>query len=171
LAAIATQTLVCSACFLAVVICRLRFNDLLTRTDYCVRVAMQFNTKEEEVQNAILLLDAIPPRAEARLAQLKRHICESLDMAQQAMSTLKPVVRYMSLFRNLGVMGFLGILITSSVWISHALAILFSGLTVTAFIYPLLDRLLRDRTVQHILQFGNASRRLLPRFGSRSTGG
>jgi hypothetical protein len=162
LAAIAAQTLICSALFLAVIVCRLRFNDLLARTDYCIRVAMQFNDKEEAVLGAVLHLDEVPQRATARLEQLRVNITESLGMAQQAMSGLKPVVNYMSLFRHLGVMAFLAILITSSVWISLTLAVLFVGLTATAFVYPLMDRWLRDRTLRHILQFQKRSRKLLP---------
>jgi hypothetical protein len=161
LAAIAAQTLICSSFFLSVIICRLRFNDLLARTDYCIRVATQFNQKEETLHAAVLPLGETPIHIGARLKVLHDNISESVSLANQAMGTLKPVVAYMAFFRNLGVLVFLLILIASSLWISEVLAILFGVLTVGVYAYPLLDRI-RDRAMRHIQGFRKKSMRFLP---------
>jgi hypothetical protein len=168
LAAIAAQTLICSAFFLSVIICRLRFNDLLARTDYCIRVATQFNAKEETLHAGVLPLPEIPAHVKTRLGVLRDNISESLALANQAMGSLKPVVTYMAFFRNLGVLAFLVILIASSLWISEVLAILFAALTIVVYAYPLLDRI-RDRALLHIQSFRKKSMRFLPAgLGSRA---
>lgn len=165
LAAIAAQTLVCSAFFLSVIICRLRFNDLLARADYCIRLAMQFNAKEDDLQNAALQLPVVPPALTERLDVLRVNIDDAVMVARKAMGGLRPVVTYMSLFRGLGVMVFLSILITSSVWISPALAVVFGILTVTAFFYPMVDSWMRDGSIRHALHVLGADRLLPARRG------
>lgn len=161
LPAIAAQTLICSAFFLSVIICRLRFNDLLARTDYCIRVATQFNAKEEAVHAEVMSLPEIPPHVQNRLDVFHANINESVGLANQAMGGLKPVVTYMGFFRNLGVLVFLLILIASSLWISEVLAILFAALMIGVYAYPLLDRI-RDRALAHIQRFRKKSQRFLP---------
>ncbi|HEX2832725.1 MAG TPA: hypothetical protein VHW00_06900 [Thermoanaerobaculia bacterium] len=165
LAAIAAQTLVCSAFFLSVIICRLRFNDLLARTDYCIRLAMQFNAKEDDLQNAALQLETVPQALTLRLAELRTNISDAVVVARKAMKGLRPVVTYMALFRGLGVMVFLSILITSSIWIAPALAVVFGGLTVTAYFYPMVDGWLRDASLRHALHVLGADRLLRVRRG------
>jgi hypothetical protein len=164
LAAIAAFTLMCSTFFLSVIICRVRFNDLIARTDYCIRIASQFNAKEEEILNLTLGYgDTTPTKFTERLNALKENIGEAMTFASESMTALTPIVRYMSFFRNLGVLTFLAILVTSAFWISPILALLFGGLSVIAFAYPTVDRWMRDRTVRHILQFLKGSRRLIQR--------
>jgi hypothetical protein len=158
LAAIAAETLVCSALFLSVIICRLRFNDLLARADYYIRLGMQFNAKEDDLQNVALQLEKVPDDLNRRLKQLHANIAEAVAVGRQAMRGLRPVVTYMSLFRGLGVTVFLTILITSSMWISSGLAIVFAGLTMTAYFYPLFDRWVRDRSLRQALNLESAGR-------------
>ncbi|HEV7570180.1 MAG TPA: hypothetical protein VGQ21_01665 [Thermoanaerobaculia bacterium] len=170
LAAIAALTLMCSTFFLSVIICRVRFNDLIARADYCIRIASQFNAKEEEILNLTLGYgDATPAKFTERLNALKENIGEAMTFASESMTALTPIVRYMSFFRNLGVLTFLTILVTSAFWISPILALMFGGLSVIAFAYPTVDRWMRDRTVRHILQFLKGSRRLIQRVHGQSS--
>jgi hypothetical protein len=157
--AIAAQTLLCSAFYLSVIVCRLRFNDLVGRSNYCIRVAAEFNRKENEVEALALQFETPPERVATRLRELTSKISESLGFADESMRTLAPIVRYMSLFRNMGVLTFLTVLVVSALWISHLLAVFFAVLSLTAFTYPAFDRV-RDRTVEHIVQFQDRYRRL-----------
>jgi hypothetical protein len=159
-AAIAAQTLLCSAFYLAVIVCRLRFNDLVGRSDYCIRVAAEFNRKENEVEALALQFEAPPARVAGRLEELTGKISESLRFADESMNTLAPIVRYMSLFRNMGVLTFLTVLVVSALWVSHLLAIFFAALSLMAFMYPAVDRV-RDRTVRHIVAFQDRYRRIV----------
>lgn len=160
LAAIAAQTLVSAVFFLSVIISRLRFNDILKRVDYSTRLASAYNQKEEEVLN-LILQDSSEERyklQEERLQDLKSKISVSIYYAEHSMSDLVPIVMYMSVFRNLGVISFLLILITSALWVSKVLAMIFTGLSILAYVYPFLDKWIRDRKLSGISFFQRGKR-------------
>jgi hypothetical protein len=64
----------------------------------------------------------------------------------------------MSVFRNLGIISFLLILITSALWVSKALAIVFTVLSALAYIYPMFDKWVRDRKLTGIGFFERGKR-------------
>jgi hypothetical protein len=155
IAAIAVQTLISSMFFLSVIIARLRFNDVLRRVDYAIRLASSYNDKEED-----LLLLALQESAkdkmelERRMQNVKTKISESIYHAeQQSWNGLVPIVKYMSISRNLGVISFLLILITSALWVSKVMAIIFTAMSVLGYVYPSFDRWLRDRNLSDIVFF------------------
>lgn len=168
LAAIATQTLISAVFFLSVIISRLRFNDVMRRVEFSTSLARSYNAKEEELCN--LAFQTIDPTKldlrEERLKELKERISLATFYAEDSMKDLVPVVRYMSAFRNLGVISFLMILITSALWVSRFLAIVFTGLSLLAFVYPFLDKLVRDRKLSGI-GFFQKGKRFFPHLGSK----
>lgn len=168
LAAIATQTLISAVFFLSVIISRLRFNDVMRRVELSTRLAIFYNVKEEEL--GLLSFQALDQEKAnlqlQRLDDLKAKISLATFWAEQSMKDLVPVVRYMSAFRNFGVISFLLILITSALWVSRFLAILFTGLSVLAFVYPFLDKVVRDRKLSNI-RFFQKGKRFFPHLGSK----
>jgi uncharacterized membrane protein YciS (DUF1049 family) len=155
IATIAVQTLICSMFFLSVIISRLRFNDILKRVDYSTKLAGLYNEKEEEIIN-LTLQDSSASRKEAqekRLQNLKTEISKSIYYAEQSMNDLVPIVMYMSVFRNLGIITFILILITGALWVSSLLAVIFTGLSILAYVFPFFDKWLRDRKVGNIVFF------------------
>ncbi|HYH06064.1 MAG TPA: hypothetical protein VEK11_03290 [Thermoanaerobaculia bacterium] len=91
------------------IICRFRFNEVLSRADYCIRIAMQFNAKEDEIKLAALQTKRVPARVARRLELLHDDIVEATRSAGQEMSRLEPIVIYMRLYRLLGVVVFAAI--------------------------------------------------------------
>jgi uncharacterized membrane protein YciS (DUF1049 family) len=147
LAAIAVETLICSMFFLSVIVSRLRFNDVLKRVDYAVRIASSYNDKEEEVYN-FLLQGSDEVKVNNRLKILKKKITDAVYHAEESFRDLRPIVNYMWVFRNLGLISFLLILITGALWVSPILAILFATLSVLALVYSALDTWIRTRSLE-----------------------
>lgn len=160
LAAIATQTLISAVFFLSVIISRLRFNDVMRRVELSTRLASSYNSKEEELLNFSFQTtdQKTIDLQEEKLKELKPKISQATFYAEQSMKDLVPVVRYMSVFRNLGVISFLLILITSALWVSRFLAIVFTVLSLLAYVYPFLDKLIRDRKLSSIRFFQKGKR-------------
>ncbi len=166
IAAIAVETLICSMFFLSVIVSRLRFNDVLKRVDYAVRMATSYNDKEEEVYNLILQQhDEVNERAiRNRLQKLKDKISTAVYHAEESFRDLRPIVNYMWVFRNLGLISFLLILITGALWVSPILAILFASLSVLAYVYSELDSWIRTRSLKKrgIIHFFSKKAGLFP---------
>ena len=150
LAAIAVETLICSMFFLSVIVSRLRFNDVLKRVDYAVRIASSYNDKEEEVYNLILQEHGENKEIAItnRLQILKNKISNAVYHAEESFRDLRPIVNYMRVSRNLGLVSFLIILITGALWVSAILAILFTSLSILAYVYTALDSWIRTRSLE-----------------------
>lgn len=147
IAGIAVETLICSMFFLSVIVSRLRFNDVLKRVDYAVRIASSYNDKEEEVYNFVLQ-GHDEAKVRHRLQTLKHKISVAVYHAEESFRDLRPIVNYMRVFRNLGLISFLLILITGALWVSPILAVLFTSLAVLAFVYSALDTMIRTRSLE-----------------------
>ena len=163
LAGIGVETLICSMFFLSVIVSRLRFNDVLKRVDYAVRIAGAYNDKEEEVYNLVLQgHDAAKLRD--RLKTLKQKITEAVYHAEESFRDLRPIVNYMWVFRNLGLISFLLILITGALWVSPILAAIFTSLSILAFAYSALDTWIRTRSLKKrgIIRFFTKKAGLFP---------
>jgi hypothetical protein len=133
--------------FLSVIVSRLRFNDVLKRVDYAVRIASAYNDKEEEVYNFVLQ-GHDESKVRNRLEILKKKISEAVYHAEESFVDLRPIVNYMWVFRNLGLISFLLILITGALWVSPILAFLFTTLSVLALVYAALDTWIRTRSLE-----------------------
>lgn len=145
LAAIAGETLMCSACFLSVLIARIRFMYAIRDADYCIRLASMMNAKEEDMVNLSLTTTADQrPAIEERLTSIRRNIDEAIRLADRALGTLRPLILYMSVFRTLGLLFFLLTIVTGALWFSRVMALVFAALCLVAYLYPFLDRF-RDR--------------------------
>lgn len=147
IAGIAVETLICSMFFLSVIVSRLRFNDVLKRVDYAVRIATSYNDKEEEVYNFVLQ-GHDEAKVTNRLQALKQKISVAVYHAEESFRDLRPIVNYMRVFRNLGLISFLLILITGALWVSPILAVLFTSLAVLAFVYSALDTVIRTKSLE-----------------------
>lgn len=143
---ITIQTLFCALFFLSVIASRLRYTKMTEEIDNLVRLARNFNDKEEEVHNLVLqgLGDEIVQNnLRKRLQNLGLKINQYLERAGTLLSQTRPILIYMSLFRNLGVISFIFILITSSLFFSRSLAMIFLIFSIVAYVYEYIDIKLR----------------------------
>jgi hypothetical protein len=105
LAIVTVLTLLSSLFFLAVIISRLRYYEVLQRVEYAVRKARVWNDKEEEVFLIVAQQDNVELRA--RLDQLTASVTEAVDHAEPLRQDLLGIARYLWLLRNLGLGCFL----------------------------------------------------------------
>ncbi len=148
---ISIETLFCALFFLSVIASRLRYTKMTEEIDNLVRLARNFNEKEEEVHNLILqgLGDEnIQGNLRRRLQSLSQKIKQYVDRANELMEKARPILVYMSLFRNLGVITFIFILITSCIFFSETLAFIFLLFSIVAYVYEYIDIKLRMKGKQ-----------------------
>jgi hypothetical protein len=154
---IAIETLLCSMFFLAVVLSRLRFYSMLHRVQYAVQAARAWNNKEEEVAN--IRLSATTVESDERLEQLSDLVAGAIEHAEPLIQDLMGITRYISVFRNLGVLMFLIVLFTSAFVISPTLGMIFLAIAAVAFLYSSFDHWLRHRKLRRIPFFRAISQR------------
>lgn len=157
LSIIAVGTLLCSMFFLAVVLSRLRFYSMLHQVQYAVQAARAWNNKEEEVVN--IRLSGTTNHADERLNQLSEMVAGAITHAEPLIQDLVGIARYMSVFRNIGVLTFLFVLFTSAFAISPNLGVIFLAIAGVAFLYSSFDHWLRHRRLRGIPFFLTISTR------------
>lgn len=145
---ITMETLFCALFFLSVIASRLRYTKMTEEIDNLARLARNFNDKEEEVHNLVLQglgNEEVQANLRRRLQSLGLKINQYLDRANELLDKAKPILVYMSVFRNLGVIMFIFILITSSLFFSKTLAFIFLMFSIVAYVYEYVDIKLRMR--------------------------
>ncbi|HEX2077714.1 MAG TPA: hypothetical protein VHG08_08390 [Longimicrobium sp.] len=135
IAALTVQTVCSSMLFLLVIISRLRFYNILKRVDHSVRSARAMNDKEDAVHLLILETRGQNPELLARRAYLTRRVNQFMNDAETSFNHMQPLVRYMWVFRTLGIGMFLLILLTSAFIISVKLSLGFLVLSISAYVY------------------------------------
>jgi hypothetical protein len=143
-------TLNSSMFFLFVIASRIKFTSVIEKVDNAIRLARAFNTKEEEVYVLHLQFENIP-RFKQRLEYLGNKIDHQIKVAVALIAEVKPVVYYMSLFRNLGVLLFLVIIILSLLFFSSEIALVAALLVMGVFVYKRTDDWYRKRRLARII--------------------
>jgi hypothetical protein len=134
---VSVESLVCSIFFLAVIASRLRFSDIADRVRTAISLARAFNEKEEALYHESERNDV----RQSRLHELTQKVNRQLFEASQALRSVGPVVAYMVYFRNAGILVFLIILISSSLFITGVLGWIFLGLVAATSVYFNRDRI------------------------------
>ena len=140
IAIVTLETLICSMFFLSVIVSRLRFYGFLKRVDYEIRLARAYNDKEEELYLLKLDMDATKEFPQSRLEALGTKVSDTMDRAAPLLNDVSSIAGYMAVFRNLGILTFILILITSAFLIAKKLALLFIVLSALAYLYTTLDK-------------------------------
>jgi ABC-type multidrug transport system fused ATPase/permease subunit len=128
---------------LSVIVARLRFSYLLAPAEYFVKLAGRLNEKEETLKEAEIVQGTANDALRDIREKVTRDIDTSIEHAQHAFRLLEPVISYMSVFRNLGVLAFMGALTVSALWVSPYLGLLFMLFCAVAYSYSQLDELFR----------------------------
>ncbi len=138
--AMSMETVVCSMFFLAVLVTRLRFGDLLHASKYAIQVAKIYNDKEEDMYQLSPDGLALTGEQANRVHKIQRQIRKMVDRAEVSLTDAEDVVAYMKLFRNLGVWLFVLVLITSGFLLTWVLGVFFVTLYFLVGIYPQVDK-------------------------------
>lgn len=127
---VSVESLLCSIFFLGVIAARLRFSNIADRVTTSLNIAKAFNLKEEGI-----IEKSAEKKLSVRLQKITTTISEQLQLATLALEQVKPVMAYMQYFRNVGILLFLLILISSSLFIGSALSWLFIALVAATFLF------------------------------------
>jgi len=128
---VSAQSLICSIFFLAVIASRLRFSDIADKVRTALNLAKAYNAKEEVLHDEL----AISGKTTKRLEALTAKVNEQLYQATLVLEEINPVMQYMEYFRNAGILVFLIILISSSLFITSVLGWTFLVLAVATYFY------------------------------------
>lgn len=128
---VSVESLICSGFFLAVIASRLRFSDVADRVTSSLNVAKTYNSKEE----ALLAEHEVIERRPGRLQDLTRKVAEQITIASEALDKVNPVMMYMRYFRNAGILVFVVILISSTLFITGVLGWAFIAVVAATYAY------------------------------------
>jgi hypothetical protein len=137
---IAVSAILCSMFFIAVIVARLRFNELIGNAKYSSEMAAKFNAKEDDL-SAVLLSQTTPVLEvqAARMERLRARIDIHLEAGFRGLERVRPNIWYMDVFRTFGLFSFIAALIASAAWVSPALAAGFTVIGLVAAVYPTID--------------------------------
>ncbi|MCU0391942.1 MAG: hypothetical protein MUE81_12555 [Thermoflexibacter sp.] len=144
-------TLLSSMFFLLVIASRLKFSQIIENVDNSIRLARAYNDKEEEVFMLHLEFED-KARLKNRLEVLSKKIALQITMATDLLKEVKPIIYYMSIFRNLGVIFFLGIIIIGLLFYSQVLALMVACLSFLVYVYKRIDDWYRRNRLKRIIQ-------------------
>lgn len=144
-------TLMSSLFFVLVIISRLKFSSIIEKVDNAIRLARAYNDKEEEVFMLHLQFED-RDRLKKRLDLLGRKIAQQIAMATDLLKEVKPIVYYMSIFRNLGVFFCMLIIVIGVLFYSQLLAFLVGLLIFIVYIYKQVDDWYRRNRLKRIIQ-------------------
>jgi hypothetical protein len=152
-ALISIETLLCSIFFILVIAIRLQFTKHLEKIDYLARLANTFNSKEEEVSNILINSDSdsLKIKLEHRLKYLSNRIDLSLTDAENLLKQTSPIMTYMVIFRNIGVVLFYLILITCGMLFSYGFSLFIFTLAIFALFYSRIQSFFDNRKFRNIL--------------------
>ena len=128
---VSVESLLCSILFLAVIASRLQFSDVADKVRDALNLAKVYNAKEE----GLIEKEGLTPKSDERLRLLNVKVNVQLERTEEAAEELEPVIRYMQYFRNGGILVFLIILVTSSLFITGMLAWAFAVLGLATWLY------------------------------------
>ncbi|AEE50131.1 hypothetical protein [Haliscomenobacter hydrossis] len=148
-ALIGIESLFCSALFIIVLALRIKFSTLIDRLNQSVKILNLFNSKEEELH--LLKLQGVS-NLDDRLSYLNKKIQNTLRNSKRVFKTAYPVFQYMGFSRNLGVICFYIILITSGLYFSNKISICIFAIIVLGYIAKILSMILDKQIIQKIVE-------------------
>jgi hypothetical protein len=123
------------------------------KMDYLIRIMNIFNAKEEELINIKLENNNISSTIiDNRAKRISKKITATLDDAKKLIKNISPVVALMSLFRNLGIITFYLILVSSGLFFSGALSLFILILAICTFFFRLIEAQAKLDKIRSILK-------------------
>ncbi len=147
------ECLICSVFFILVLTLRLRLSDLVSRVDHLIREMNIFNAKEEELVTMKFentMYDKV--EIEKRLKVISGAIELKLSDTNKLLTKIRPVVSYMSLFRNLGLILFYLVLVSSGQFFSPSVSIIILIIGICTFLFRFVDTPSKFQTLKNIIK-------------------
>jgi hypothetical protein len=147
------ESLVCSVFFIMVLTLRLRFSDMSLKMDYLIRIMNIFNAKEEELVHIRLENNASDNvTIDKRAKLIAQKINSGLEDANKLLKEINPTVTLMSWYRNLGIITFYLILVTSGLYFSYALCLFILVIALCTYVFRMAESGLKLDRIKGILK-------------------
>ncbi|NUN09997.1 MAG: hypothetical protein HUU54_12570 [Ignavibacteriaceae bacterium] len=145
MALLAIESLVCSLLYLLVIVARIRFHDVLRYAEYEVRVAREFNNKEEEY--SLLASQGSSDTVDTRIRTLNDEINKILTSSMALIKQLGSIINYMNRIRIIALFIFVLIISTAASLITYVMGILFLSLYVLSVSYHKIDTWAKNKSL------------------------
>lgn len=120
--------------------------------DHLIRTMVIFNAKEEELYNSqINSKEHIRISQSSRLSKITKKVNYAISDANKLLKELNPVIRFMSLYRNIAVGVFYLVLIVSGFYFSPTIALIIFLLAVFVYMYGLFDSLIKKGKINTLI--------------------
>lgn len=149
---IMVESLFCSVFFILVLALHIRFTQLSLKLDYLLRIMTIFNAKEEEMINLEMSGTQVTDYSAARRRMIAHKITEAINDANKFTKDIKPLVSLMALYRNLGLVLFFLILITSGFFFSAKVGISIFLLAIATWVFRVVEKWRSFEKIQRLLQ-------------------
>jgi len=142
--ALAIESIICSLFFLLVIVSRIRFHDTSSEAELYIKIAREFNNKEEEYD----VINHHQPSnvIQERLDHLNSEINEKLKFGTKRIKELESIVTYMNYVRNIGLFLFVIILSTAASIVTYKLSIAFFLLYIISYSFHKIDSWAKRRS-------------------------
>lgn len=151
LALITVESLFCSVFYILILGLRMRFSNLSLNLDHLIRVMTLFNAKEEELINFELQGGHLDASLTKRKNSISHRISATISDAKNLAREIQPMVRLMTLYRNMGLLLFFIILVTSGLLFSVQVSFAIFGLAIVTWLYRNLEKITKLHKIRRIL--------------------
>lgn len=149
---ISIETLLCSIFFILVISIRLQLSKYIEEIDEFVKITTNFNSRVEEIQKILLKSNSetIKNELNNRINELNYQISLKFEDVPKLVDQSKSIAFVMSLFRNLGLIFFHLILVTSGLFFSYEFSLVVLILAFFTFFYRQIQVYFDMRTIKDI---------------------
>lgn len=132
------ETLLCSLFFVLILGLRMRFTHLLVKANYLLEVLKALNNKEEDLfglEMSGIKNDSLVQRR----IRISKKISETIEHTSLMVQNIRPLERIMGVYRNLGLILFFIILVTSGLFFSPATSAFIIVLALFTWLYRIVE--------------------------------
>ena len=149
---ITVESLFCSVFYILILGLRTRFANLSLNMDHLIRVMTVFNAKEEELINFQLQGGKLDASLTTRKNKISQRISATISDAKSLAKEIQPVLRIMTLCRNIGLFLFFTILVTSGLLFSPQVSFAIFGLAILTWLYRNLENFTKLNKIRRLLR-------------------
>jgi hypothetical protein len=142
---LSVESLICSLFYLLVIVSRIRFHDVLLFAEFEIKLAREYNNKEEEY--SLLEAQNQTKITKEKLEYYSNKINKILETSSEHITQLKSVVNYMNKIRIIALFLFVLLISTAACIISFKLGFVFLILYYISFSYQKIDNFSRSKKI------------------------
>lgn len=145
------ESLFCSTFFILILGLRMRFSSLSLKLDYLIRIMTIFNAKEEELINIELESNETSEALRKRKEKISYKISEAITDANKLFKDISPIARLMGWYRNIGLVLFFIILITSGFFLSPQVSAAILVIAIFTWLFRVIETNIKVNKINKLI--------------------